>query len=600
MQLENSKSKQRNSLTIVFFFLGLTTLVFYSTFADPFNVAKFIVLLIGSGFLIGPLILERKNIDDVKRLFFILLVFLMAGFISLITTDVKMVGLLGESLRRNGFTTYFCLSIFCLYTAQFYSINNRQKFVRATLLISVGVISYGLLQQAGFDFIKWTGSAGIISSYGNSNFAGAGIAIFTVLSFGFIFSTTSLLRWIALFVFMFGSLAVYFSNARQAQLILLFFIALFMIQKILILNRNLGYVLSFIGILITAVVLLGIFKVGPLSSYLYKETIAIRIYYWKAAIKMFISHPIFGVGLDRYGAYFKEYRNSQYSLNYGFDITSSAAHNVILQLFATGGLLFGLSYLLFTIYIFNCGIKSVKNKQGIERDFNFTIFAGWLAFQAQSLVSVEYIPIALLGWILAGILVRNSIEKSSVVKKVSSISKELNRILVTALICLVTFPISFFLFKVENNMYLTRISFAPEVQDSQKAFNLFSDKTLKSPLLDPSYKVAIGSYLIDYKQYDKGISIVKDSIRKDPRDLQALAVMAIYGEITTDYQSAIGYRKKIEVLDPWNAKNQLKLVRLFYAVGDSNSAQVYYQKIMDFAANTDVGKQAQDEFPSLK
>ena len=66
---------------------------------------------------------------------------------------------------------------------------------------------------------------------------------------------------------------------------------------------------------------------------------------------MFLSSPLTGIGIDRYGAYFKEFRETQYSLNYGFDLTSSNAHNVPIQLFATGGIFVGGFYILILLFI---------------------------------------------------------------------------------------------------------------------------------------------------------------------------------------------------------------------------------------------------------
>jgi O-antigen ligase len=78
---------------------------------------------------------------------------------------------------------------------------------------------------------------------------------------------------------------------------------------------------------------------GPLAAILYKESVSIRGYYWKAALKMFFAHPFTGVGVDNYGDYFKQFRAPEYSNTYGFSIGSTSAHNVVLQFFATGGIL---------------------------------------------------------------------------------------------------------------------------------------------------------------------------------------------------------------------------------------------------------------------
>jgi UDP-glucose 4-epimerase len=80
---------------------------------------------------------------------------------------------------------------------------------------------------------------------------------------------------------------------------------------------------------------------------------------------MFLSNPYTGIGMDSYGLYFKEFRNPEYPLLYGFEITSSNAHNTIIQLFATGGIILGISYLGLLAIILIRGIRLVKNAESL-------------------------------------------------------------------------------------------------------------------------------------------------------------------------------------------------------------------------------------------
>ena len=82
---------------------------------------------------------------------------------------------------------------------------------------------------------------------------------------------------------------------------------------------------------------------------------------------MFKSYPLTGVGFDHYGYYFKEVRSVEYPLRYGFDLTSTNAHNTFLQMFSTGGLFLGLSYLLLVISTLLVGLKLVKNSEWKRR-----------------------------------------------------------------------------------------------------------------------------------------------------------------------------------------------------------------------------------------
>ena len=109
-----------------------------------------------------------------------------------------------------------------------------------------------------------------------------------------------------------------------------------------------------------ALAIFGMLQKGPLTGLLYKPSVSVRGYYWNAAIEMFKSNPLTGVGFDSYGYYFKEFRSIEYPLRYGFELTSSNAHNTFLQLFATGGFFLGISYLTLVISTLLVGLKLVK------------------------------------------------------------------------------------------------------------------------------------------------------------------------------------------------------------------------------------------------
>ena len=146
-------------------------------------------------------------------------------------------------------------------------------------------------------------------------------------------------------------------------------------------------------------------QIGPLSELLYKSSVSIRGFYWRAGFKMFFSDPLTGVGVDSYGDYFKEFRETQYSLNYGFDLTSTNAHNVPIQFFATGGIFVGISYILINIFILHSAFGAIKLASERNKPIIVTIFASWLAFQAQSIISIDNIGLTIWGWILGAALV---------------------------------------------------------------------------------------------------------------------------------------------------------------------------------------------------
>jgi O-antigen ligase len=165
---------------------------------------------------------------------------------------------------------------------------------------------------------------------------------------------------------------IYSSDSRQG--LVAFSVGAGTIMIVILKNKSNSFGLTglILFILLGILSILGMLQIGPLTELLYKGSVTVRGYYWRAGFEMFQNNPLFGVGVDRYGAYFKEYRNTNYSLTYGFDITSSNAHNTFIQFFATSGFLVGILYIMINFYIFICGIRTILK---IQSDFKI-IFTG--------------------------------------------------------------------------------------------------------------------------------------------------------------------------------------------------------------------------------
>ena len=83
-------------------------------------------------------------------------------------------------------------------------------------------------------------------------------------------------------------------------------------------NKKIEFGYLVIAAISFVTIFLGMLQIGPLTKYLYKNSITDRGYNWRAALKMFQTHPWTGVGLDNYASYFPTYRDSKYPLIYGY------------------------------------------------------------------------------------------------------------------------------------------------------------------------------------------------------------------------------------------------------------------------------------------
>ena len=594
MVKQKNKKINPNFSTLWLLTLGasLTTLYFNSKIQDPFNSPKLWILTLLSAWSVGYLFVNFNKLRMwYKKEIFVLIFFLATGLISLILTKPFYTGLFGETQRRNGYLGYLGLSVILLAGMVNINFHFIKKF--GFIIISVGLVLsiYGLMQISGLDFVKWNNPYNaVISTVGNPNFAAAIMAIIATLNFGFALNSKIhlLQRFFHVIVFILSLTAIFKSDARQGLVSLAVGIGVISIVYIHSQNRILGWLSASASIVVGLLAIAGMLQKGPLTSLLYKDSVSVRGYYWRAGMNMFKDHLLFGVGQDRYGAYFKSYRESKYSLTYGFDITSSNAHSVPIQLFATGGIFFGFAYLILTFLVFFAAYKGIKKSVGSQRLMLTTIFAGWLAYQAQSLISIDNLGISIWGWLLSGfviglssIITQNGDELGKpVIKKPNQIN--LKQPIISGIFTLIAVVLVSFLYKGENAMFQTRIRFNPQDANNKSVVLEYASKAMDTPFIEPAYKIASLNYLAASGFTEKALEGLYAQLNYDPRNLDVLNPIAELNEKLGKVQEAIKARESIRKLDPWNTRNLLQLGREYKFLGDFTNMELVKKTILDF------------------
>ncbi len=584
--------------------LTTITLFFQTTLADPFNSPKLWVLIFFAAWLSGYVLSYRKIISATKPIRFLTyIVILFSGILILATifTDFHYVAVFGDTQRRNGFLQYLSLSIILIASSMFVRIFNAKKLFLVTYVVALLLSIYSLMQTTGNDFVSWNNPYNaIIATLGNPNFAAAAMAIMGVMAFSSVFITTfnysqrifaALLVLLLLFV-------IYKSNARQGLLAYALGTGLFLTIWLYTKNRKIGILATTIGAAIFIISVLGMLQTGPFSKFLYKPSVSIRGYYWRAGLEMLANHPFTGVGIDRYGAYFKEYREVNYPLTYGFEITSSNAHNTFIQFFATGGFFLGLVYLVLNGYILKRAIYGIKNLSGNSRLLIAGVFSAWVAFQAQSLISIDNIGISIWGWVLGGSIVGLSIsagEQTDVSEMYPQRKKNdfnLTQTITSGLATLLAVTLIAALYQGESNSYKGGESVNLQDPASRSYFRDLQMKVIDTPLNDPNYKLFAASRLIQGGFIDEGLAEVEKINYQNPRNLDSIILIAETYEQIGNFSKAIAYREKLVDLDPWNATNYLELGKYYKAVGDLNKSQKMLDKILSFVPNGPITEQA--------
>jgi O-antigen ligase len=607
-----TKKRQLENSSIIWWIFGgsaFTTLYFNSKIQDPFNSPKMWIIFLISAWLIGHLVAAKHNSFkdiSIKVLGILLVCFVLFGLISAALTDVSFTAFFGENQRRNGFFTYLALTVFMLAAAVFVRLEAVKRFNYVAFATGLVLGTYGLMQISGLDFIQWNNPYNaVISTVGNPNFAAAIMAMMASIVFGPVLndSFNVYYRFVSLFLTVILLITIYLSDARQGLIAFAIGVGVYVIIWLYSIKSKLKHLVLGSSLLIGAFAILGMLQIGPLTSFLYKGSVSVRGYYWRAGVEMFIDHPFFGVGFDRYGAYFKEFREVGYPLAYGFNITSSNAHNVPIQIFSTAGVFTGIAYMAILGFIVWRGIVGIRNNQGNERLLVASVFSAWLAYQAQSIISIDNIGISIWGWVLGGVVV--GVSRQNFAANIdsgkrskpggNSVNFNLKQVFVSTVAVAISLGAIVPLYQAEKNMFETRMRFNPTVPESKSALYEYATKTLQIDLLEPSYKISLGTYLVASGFTTEGLAVIEEVLEKDPRNLDALTSLAEYNRQLERAEEVNKYSQIIAKYDPFNATNYLQLGRNYKLMGNLTKMIEMREKIISFAPDTEEAKQANIE-----
>lgn len=606
----NRKLSQKSNnnlipINLIFLSCALITLYFNSQLQDPFNSPKFWLLIILSSYLFGYVVVLFKNIVQVrtlKVLFSMLLIFNLAGVIAALSTEVKFIAFMGDSQRRNGFLTYLALSVVMLATALTFKVESVNQLHKVAFLTGLLLSIYGLMQISGLDFVDWNNPYNaIISTVGNPNFAAAIMSIMALLIFTPVLNSSysKLTRFSSLILTILILYTIFLSDARQGLLAFFAGLLAYMIIWAFIKSKRVGYIFLLAGAFVGLLAIAGMLQKGPFSSLLYKGSVTVRGYYWDAGIAMVRANPFFGVGYDSYGSYFKEYRDVGYPLKYGFGITSSNAHNLPIQIFSTSGIFAGAAYMAITIFIFVVGLRAILRASNNQKLQIGGVLSAWIAYQAQSIVSIDNIGISVWGWALGGAVLGTSFLNSSLTstqqnKKLADIQllrPVISFILVVFTLVTVVIPH----YQAERDMLQVRILFDPAKPEYKDPFRQYAEKIINYRLADPSYKMTVAGWLAANGYVEDGLNQLYKMKEYDPRNLDTLIVLAQFNEELGRYSEAIKLRNEVIKYDQWDATNYLQLGKNYKLLGEFGQMDQMLGKILSFASNTELASKARVE-----
>jgi hypothetical protein len=336
--------------------------------------------------------------------------FLVAGLNAIINSEGPLTqNLYGAYGRNTAFIAYLLLISVILSAAVLRRENSFKYLIWGLFGAGLVNVVYCTWVIAFGDFIPWSNPYGnILGTFGNPNFIGAFLGLFaaSMVAYSLKQGASVVVRSGVLVVFLITVYAIIDSNAIQGRVLVAAGLGIvgfyFIRSKFEAMIAQIIYVV-FIGTVGTFA-LLGALQIGPLTKYIYKNTVSLRGEYWQAGWNMGSEHPFTGVGFDTYGDWYRRARDTQALILPGPGVTTNAAHNVPFDIFAFGG------WPLFVTYLAILGLSVIAIIKVTLRNRKYdavfvTLTTAWLCYQLQSIISINQIGLAVWGWLLGGALI---------------------------------------------------------------------------------------------------------------------------------------------------------------------------------------------------
>ena len=149
------------------------------------------------------------------------------------------------------------------------------------------------------------------------------------------------------------------------------------------------------------------------------------------------------------------------------------------------------------------------------------------------------------------------------------------------LIPLLLFSIN--VFKVESSVFLARQIYNPNVEENGKYLQTYIPNLVKNPFINSTQMTELASFLATSGYASDGIEVLNTAISKDPRNQDAINLLASYYFELKQPEKALKLRLRIIELDPYNAKNYYQLGVIYKTLGDFASMEKM-QKMIFFIA----------------
>ena len=532
---------------------------------DPVNVPKMLVMSILAFIVLGLILTQLRDLElkEVRLVVIASGLFLVAIVASVVFSSAplsqKFYGTYG---RNTGFLTYASLLFLFLGAALVRQKSFHRKVVRGLSIVGVVNVLYGILQLTHNDPLPWNNTYGtILGTFGNPDFVSAFLGLSVVVCLAWLLGNLKNWKVVVLSVIYILATLVEIKKSHAIQGLAVTAIGIsivgffFIRAKIKSKWPTLTYL---IVVLITGITAgFGALQKGPLVKYVYKGSVSLRGEYWAGAINTGRSHPFFGVGLDSYGDWYRLERRPSAIVRPGPNTVVNTAHNVFLDMFANGGYLLLLSYLAIIFLSALALFRLAKRSRTYDTTF-VALSAAWIGYQAQAVISINQIGLAIWGWLLTGAIISYEIvTREEIFDQLTANqknSKRMARVIDTSLS-----PMAILVASIGGLLGLM-LALPPFMADSHYFTAMQSGKVQileKAALANPkdSYRLAsTAQLLLQNKFNDRALVIAREAVKFNPLSFDAwnlLHAISLQTPIPeAEKAKAIEMLKKLDPLNP--------------------------------------------------
>ena len=393
---------------------GLATSVFilWGVVTDPVNATKHFLLgaFAVSAFSLSMISGYRVIWRDSKLALAFTAIFLLSSVNAVLNSESPLVqNLYGSFGRNTGFMSYLFFSLIFIAALVIRQKKSFEFLLRGLLLAGLLNVVYCLWAWQVGDFVGWSNPYNtILGTFGNPNFIGAFLGIFVSALVAYLAASGTKL-WVRILggiVVLTTLLEIKHSNAIQGIVVAAGGISLVLFFLIRSKFNSIVPTLAYVFFVAVSGVfaVMGALQKGPLTDLIYKTSVSLRGEYWNAGINMGREFPLTGVGMDSYGDWYRSLRRDSALVLPGPGTVTNAAHNVFLDLLAYGGWPLFFSYVALTIVTVISIFKVMARSKSYDWVF-VSLSVSWICYQAQALISINQIGLAIWGWILTGAVI---------------------------------------------------------------------------------------------------------------------------------------------------------------------------------------------------